>query len=396
MKLKQLLQHTALAAGLLVSALAHAQDIKLGFNGDLSASPSAQSGKAGVLGIQAAIDDINAAGGVLGKKLTLVVRDDQSQPPKSIQNMSDLIDNEKVAAVLGPTNSGNALAWRHLPNQKKVVSMGMIASGTDITKPMSPGAENYMFRVSMVDREQVAGLVAYVVKSGAKKIGLLAETTGYGQGGLKDLEDICKVQGITPVAVDKFAVSDTDMTSQLGKMKAAGVETVLVWAQGTPIGQLMRSMEKINYFPQVLTSWAADNITFFDAAGKALAGKPIFQRTMVNPSTPMQTKLYERIGSKLAAPSSFPFAAHGYDATLLLAAAMKQAGSIEGPKVREALENLQAPVAGVMKTYNKPFSKTDREGLDAKDLVFVRWEGDKLVPYSDAVLKSLTPADFKR
>jgi len=69
---------------------AQAQEIKLGFNGDLSASPSAQSGAAGVLGIQAAIEDINAAGGVLGRKLTLVIRDDQSQPPKSIQNMSDL------------------------------------------------------------------------------------------------------------------------------------------------------------------------------------------------------------------------------------------------------------------------------------------------------------------
>ena len=75
---------------------AQAQDIKLGFNGDLSASPSALSGQAAVLGLQAAIEDVNAAGGVLGRKLTLVIRDDLSQPPKSIQNMSDLIDNEKV------------------------------------------------------------------------------------------------------------------------------------------------------------------------------------------------------------------------------------------------------------------------------------------------------------
>src|SRR5690242_16460827 len=67
---------------------ASAQEIKIGFNGDLSASPSAQSGQAAVLGMQAAIADVNAAGGLLGKKLTLVVRDDVSQPPKSIQNMT--------------------------------------------------------------------------------------------------------------------------------------------------------------------------------------------------------------------------------------------------------------------------------------------------------------------
>ena len=98
---------------------AQAQDIKLGYNGDLSASPSAQSGQAAVLGIQAAIEDVNAAGGVLGRKLTLVIRDDLSQPPKSIQNMSDLIDNEKVVAVFGPTNSGNAMAWKHIPTRRR-------------------------------------------------------------------------------------------------------------------------------------------------------------------------------------------------------------------------------------------------------------------------------------
>ena len=160
------LKQAVLVTGLMAAGGgAFAQDIKLGFNGDLSASPSAQSGKAGVIGIETAIAEINAAGGVLGRKLALVVRDDQSQPPKSIQNMSDLIDREKVVAVLGPTNSGNALAWKHIANQKKVISMGMIGSGTDITKPMSSGAENYMFRVSMVDREQVAGLVAYAAKA---------------------------------------------------------------------------------------------------------------------------------------------------------------------------------------------------------------------------------------
>ena len=389
-------KRSALVASLLAATAASAQDIKLGFNGDLSASPSAQSGKAGVIGIQAAIDDINAAGGVLGRKFTLIIRDDQSQPPKSIQNMSDLIDNEKVAAVFGPTNSGNALAWRHIPNQKKVVSMGMIGSGTDITKPMSPGADNYMFRVSMVDREQIAGLVAYAVKSGTKKIGLMGETTGYGQGGLKDLEEIAKMQGLTPLGIEKFAVSDTDMTSQLNKLKAAGVDTILVWAQGTPTGQLVRSMEKINYFPALLSSWAADNITYFDAAGKTLASKPIFMRTIVNPSTPAQQKLYDRTVARLAAPSAFPFVIHGYDAVMLVAAAMRQAGSIDGPQVREALENLQAPVVGVMKTYNKPFSKTDHEGLTASDLSFVKWSDDKLVAHSDNITKSLVPADFKR
>lgn len=375
-----------------------AQDIKLGYNGDLSASPSAQSGQAAVLGMEAAIADLNAAGGVLGKKFSLVTRDDVSAPPKSIQNMSDLIDNEKVVAVFGPTNSGNAMAWKHIANQKKIPVIGNVGSGTDITKPMSPGADNYMFRVSMVDREQVAALMAYVKKNTAtsKVVGLMAETTGYGQGGLKDMEDIAKLQDIKIAATERFGVGDTDMTSQLSKMKAANVDTVVVWAQGTPIAQLVRSMEKINYFPLTLTSWAADNITFYDAAGKALAEKPIFMRTVSETRTPAQQKLFDRIGTKLKAPGSFSFALHGYDSVLLLAQAMKQANSTDGSAVRLALEDLKTPVQGVLKSYDKPFSKTNHEALTAKDLVWIRWKDGKLMPYSDALIDGLKPADFKQ
>jgi NAD(P)-dependent dehydrogenase (short-subunit alcohol dehydrogenase family) len=72
-------------------------------------------------------------------------------PAQVDPDMSDLIDNEKVVAVFGPTNSGNAMAWKHIANQKKIPVLGNVGSGTDITKPMSPGADNYMFRVSMVD-----------------------------------------------------------------------------------------------------------------------------------------------------------------------------------------------------------------------------------------------------
>ena len=398
MRILKLFKRAILTTSLVAAAAAAAQDIKLGYNGDLSASPSAQSGQAAVLGMEAAIADINAAGGVLGKKLVLVTRDDTSAPPKSIQNMSELIDSEKVSAVFGPTNSGNAMAWKHIANQKKIPVIGNVGSGTDITKPMSPGADNYMFRVSMVDREQVSALMAYAKKNSAqsKVVGLMAETTGYGQGGLKDMEELAKAQDIKIAATERFGVGDTDMTSQLSKMKSAGVDTVVVWAQGTPIAQLVRSMEKINYFPLVLSSWAADNITFYDAAGKTLAEKPIFMRTVSESRTPAQQKLFDRVGPKLKAPGSFSFALHGYDSVLLYAAAVKQANGIDGPAVRVALEDLKTPVQGVLKTYDKPFSKTNHEALTAKDLVWIRWKDGKLMPYTDPIVGALANADFKQ
>jgi branched-chain amino acid transport system substrate-binding protein len=380
-----------------LSFAAVAQDIKLGFNGDLSASPSALSGQAAILGLQAAIDDINAGGGVLGRKLSLVIRDDLSQPPKSIQNMSDLIDNEHVVTVFGPTNSGNALAWKQIPNQKKIPVIGTVGSGTAITYPLSAGADNYMFRISMVDRDQVAGLMAYVKKNPAvKNLGYLSETTGYGQGGLKDMQELGDLQGLKPVCNEKFGVNDTDMTSQLNKCKAAGVDTIVVWAQGTPLGQLMRSMEKINYFPLTLMTWAADNQSFYEAAGKTLAEKPIFMRTVTEERTPKQQKLYERVAPKMTSASAFGFAAHSYDAIMILASAIKEANSTDGSKIREALENLQTPYDGMMKVYDKPFSKTEHEALRSKDYKWAHWQDGKLLPYSDQVIQSLTDADYKK
>ncbi|WP_245304913.1 ABC transporter substrate-binding protein [Rhizobium multihospitium] len=384
-----------MTSALALATAASAQEIKLGFNGDLSASPSAQSGQAGVLGIQAAIEDLNAAGGVLGQKLSLVVRDDLSQPPKSIQNMSDLIDSEKVAAVFGPTNSGNALAWKHIPNQRKNPSLGCVGSATDITKAM-PGVDNYMYRVSMVDRAQIAGMVAYAKnRPGTKAVGFLVETTGYGQGGLKDLETLAAAKGLKPVATEKFGVNDTDMTSQLNKMKAAGVDTVLVWAQGTPIAQLLRSMEKIDYAPVTLTSWAADNASFFDTAGKTLAERPIFMRTITEDRTPDQQKLFDRLGPNLKSKSAFSFAAHCYDATMILAAAIKQANGTDGAKLHAALDDLQTPVKGIMKTYEKPFTVDQHEALTASDYRWTHWKDGKLVTYTDATVDALKPSDFQ-
>ena len=107
-------------------------------------------------------------------------------------------------------------------------------------------------------------------------------------------------------------------------------------------------------------------------------------------------KLFDRIGSKLKAPSSFSFALHGYDSVLLVAEAMKQAKSTDGSAVRLALEDLKTPVQGVLKTYEKPFSKASHEALTAKDLVWIKWKDGKLMPYTDALIGSLKPADFKQ
>ena len=383
-------------AGSLWAGAAYAQDIKIGYTADQSASGVAELGIAGRWGFEAAIEDINKAGGIMGRKVVGVIRDDQGTPPKAIQNMTELIDAEKVHAVVGPANSGNALAWLHLPQQKKIPVVVPIGTATEITTRYAKEPQNYLFRVSMVDREQVALLGAYAVKASKdKKIAILADSTGYGQGGIKDATDILALHGVTPVATEKYGPKDTDITSQLSKIKAAGADTVIIYGIADGTAQVLRSMEKINYMPVTLGTWGNLSSLLPKMAGEKLSEHLILAASTTEDTNARTKALGERVRKNFPTLTTFPCAAQSYDSVMLLAAAMKQANSTDGPKVAAALENIKG-VQGVIKTYDQPFTKTMHEGLNVNDFYLARWKGDTVVKYEDSVTKGFQVADFKK
>jgi branched-chain amino acid transport system substrate-binding protein len=385
------------SAGMVLALPAYAQnEIKIGYNADQSASGAAELGLSGLYGFQAAIDDLNAQGGVLGRKVVGVVRDDAGAPPKSIQNMNELIDNEKVAAVVGPTNSGNALAWLHIPQQKKVPVISHVATATDITARYAKEPQNYIFRVSMVDREQLALLAAYAVKaSKSKNIAIIADTTGYGQAATKDLQEILTLHGIKPVGIEKFGPKDTDMTSQLAKLKAAGADMIITGSLADATAQVLKSMEKMDYYPGLLSTWGSINTPLVNIAGPKLAEKTVFAASTTEDASDRAAALHKRLVAKHPNMPAFVSAAQGYDAVMLIAAAIKQAGGTDGPKLQAALENLGA-VQGIIKTYEKPFSKEQHEALGVADFHLAQWKDGRVVKLDDAVVKGLTAADLKR
>lgn len=391
----RLLKMCAVAAALLASTV-QAQDIRIGYNADQSASGVAELGTAGRWGFEAAIEDINKAGGILGRKVVGIIRDDLGAPPKSIQNMTELLDSENVAAVVGPANSGNALAWLHLPQQKKIPVVVPIATATDITTRYAKTPQNYLFRISMVDREQIALLVAYAVKaSKSQKIAIIGDSTGYGQGGIKDTTEVLALHGVKPVAVEKFGPKDTDMTSQLAKIKAAGADVVIVYAIADGSAHVLRSMEKIGYLPTTLGTWGNLSSLMPRIAGQKLAEHIIIAASTTEDSNARTKSLGERVRKNFPTMTTFACAAQTYDSVMLLAAAMKKAGTIDGEKVAAALETIDG-VQGVIKTYNKPFSKTDHEGLTVADFYLAKWKGPAAARYEDAITKSITPADLKK
>lgn len=384
------------ALTLAAPALAQQGEIKIGYNADQSASGAAELGLSGRYGFEAAIEDVNAAGGVLGKKLVGVIRDDAGAPPKSIQNMNELIDNEKVAAVVGPTNSGNALAWLHIPQQKKVPVVSHVATATEITARYGKEAQNYIFRVSMVDREQLALLAAYAVKASKdKKIGIIADTTGYGQAATKDLGEILALHGLTAVGVEKFGPKDTDMTSQLAKLKAAGADMIVTGSLADATAQVLKSMEKMDYYPGLMSTWGSINTPLINIAGQKLAEKTVFAASTTEDASDKAKALHKRLVGKYPNMPAFVSAAQGYDAVMLIAAAIKKAGTTDGDKVAAAMEDLNG-VAGIIKTYDKPFTKAHHEALGVADFHLAQWKDGRVVKLDNPIVKSLTAADLKR
>ena len=389
---------TLVAAALLALAAtaARAQDIKIGYNADQSASGVAELGTAGRWAFEAAIEDLNKSGGILGRKVVGIIRDDLGAPPKSIQNMTELIDNEKVDAVVGPANSGNALAWLHIPQQRKIPVVVPIATGSEITLRYAKEPQNYLFRVSMVDREQIALLAAYAVKaSKTQKIAILADSTGYGQGGIKDATEVLALHKVVPVIVEKYGPKDTDMTSQLAKIRDAGADVVIIYGIADGTAHVLRSMEKINYLPITLGTWGNLSGLLPRIAGTKLAEHLILAASTTEDSNARTKALGERVRKNFPTLTTFPCSAQAYDSVMLIAAAMKLAKSSDGEKVAAALEQVTG-VQGVIKTYDKPFSKTDHEGLGVADFYLARWKGATPVRYEDAITKSLTAADLRR
>ncbi len=385
-----------LSAALLAGTV-QAQDIVIGYNADQSGTGVAELGIAGRWGFEAAIEDINKSGGLLGRKVVGVIRDDLGTPPKSIQNMTELIDNEKVVGVIGPANSGNALAWLHIPQQRKIPVVVPIATATDITTRYAKDPQNYLFRVSMVDREQMALLGAYAVKASKnKKIAIIADSTGYGQAGIKDATEVLALHDIKPVAVEKFGPKDTDITSQLTKIKAAGADTVIVYAIADGAANVVKSMEKINYLPTTLGTWGNLSSLFYRMTGPKLSEHIIMAASTTEDSNARAKDLGQRVRKNFPTLTTFACAAQSYDSTILLAAAIKLAGTTDGEKVAAALQKVTG-VQGVIKTYNTPFTQDKHEGLAVEDFYLAKWKQDgTVVRFEDEVTKSLKPADLKK
>jgi len=379
--------HLTILASLMLSAgFAFAADtIKIGVSGPFTGGSSSM-GVSMRDGVRLATEEINKAGGVLGKKLELVERDDEAKNERGVQIAQELINKEQVVANLGYINTGVALASQRFYQEAKIPVFNNVATGSAITQqfkaPEYP--DNYIFRNAANDSIQAPMIVEEAIgRRGFKKVAILADSTNYGQLGKADLEKALEANGVKAVAVEKFNIKDVDMTPQLLKAKEAGAEVILTYAIGPELAQIANGMTKLGWKVPMIGSWTLSMANFIDNAGPGGAGARMPQTFIQEPNTVKRKafidaylKTFKPKNNRMDSPVS---AAQGYDSVYLLVAAIKQAGSTDGVKIREALENLDAKVEGVVTTYDKPYTHDDHEAITKNIPVFGEVKGAKVV-----------------
>ena len=360
-----------------------ADPIKIGVDGPFTGGSSSM-GVSMRDGVRLAVSEINAAGGVLGRQIVLVERDDESKNERGVQIAQELINKEKVVAAVGYINTGVALASQRFFQEAKIPVMNNVATGSIVTRQFDDQPENYIFRNAAHDSIQAPMIVEEAItRRGYKKVAILADSTNYGQLGREDLERALAQKNVKAVAVEKFNIKDVDMTAQLLRAKEAGAEVILTYGIGPELAQIANGMTKLGWKVPMIGSWTLSMANFIDNAGPGGEGARMPQTFIQEPTTPKRQsfiitylKTFNPKNARIDSPVS---AAQGYDSIYLLAAAIKQAGSTDGPKIKAALEDLKTPVEGVVTTYTKPFSAKDHDAITANIPVFGEVKGQRVV-----------------
>ncbi|WP_144155360.1 ABC transporter substrate-binding protein [Paraburkholderia sp. BCC1885] len=365
-----------------------AEPIKLGVSGPFTGG-SAPMGISMRNGIKLAVDEINAAGGVLGRPLVMVERDDQANNARGLQIAQELVYKEHVAASVGIISTGVILASQKVYQDAQIPLLTPGPSGTQVTKVfMTPAyPKSYVFRVSLVDRIQ-AGMIANeaINREHLTKVAVFADSSNYGQLGREDMTAALAKLNITPVDVEKWNQGDVDMTSQVLRAKTAGAQALLTYGEGPELAQIANEMVKLGWKVPMIGSWTLSMPNYIQLAGPNAEGTR-FPQTFVADGSPRRQAFLEKY-EKAYHTNYIPgavWAAQGYDVVYLMAAAMKQAGTTDGPQVRDALENLNTKIDGLIMTYDHPFSKTDHDAIrDGSVAVMAEIKGGHVVKMDEA------------
>ena len=318
-------------------------------------------------------EEVNAKGGINGHKVELIIMDSEGKPEKAVSFAKQLIEEKKVLAILGPSTSGETMQIKGIAEEGKTILLSCAAAEV-IVNPVA----KWVFKTPQKDSDAIQAIFNQMKKMKISKIGLLSGNTGFGQAGKAQIEKLAPENGITIATNEVYDKASTDLTAEVTKLKAAGVEALLNWSIVPAQSIVIKNARQIGFQGAIFQSHGFGNIKYVQAAGDAAEGV-IFPagRLLVadvlpdsNPQKAVLLKYKKDYETKYKEDAS-TFGGHGYDAFMILAKAIEKAGSTDKEKVRDAIESMKGFV-GTGGVFN--FSATDHNGLgiDAFELLTVK------------------------
>ncbi|WP_166096925.1 ABC transporter substrate-binding protein, partial [Rhizobium flavescens] len=333
-----------LLAGLIalgsMATAAVAADVTIGASAPMT-GPRALLGKYFKQGVDMAVEEINAEGGVLGQPLSVSFEDDQADNPNAAINaMSKLKEVGKVPVVLGPHFSVAQLATMKTYCDGSMISITG-ASGVPVTQQ---GCD-FVIRIRGNDNLQAQALVAYALEHlKTTKIGVISIHDDFGKGGAERVVAALKDKGITPVANESHNAGDTDFSAQLSRLSSAGAELVIMWTHDNESALIVRQARQFGLNFKFAGSTSLSQPAFINLAGPT--GEGVISATDFLPANPdPNVKAFVEKFQKKYGELPELYAATYYDSAKLAAEAINMAGSTDAKKVREA------------------FGKIDRQGV---------------------------------
>jgi branched-chain amino acid transport system substrate-binding protein len=294
---------------------------------------SASFGQSSHKGTALAIDEINAAGGVLGKKLKLITEDDQSQAGQPATIVRKLISQDKAVAILGEVASSKSLEAAPICQQNKIPMISPASTNPKVTE-----VGDYVFRVCFIDPFQGTVMSKFAQSKGWKNIAVLTDvkqdySVGLAEFFIKDFKE----SGGQIVKEQKYSTGDKDFKPQLTSIKAAKPDAIFVPGYYAEVSLIAKQARLLGIKAPLLggDGWVGDSL--LKVAGNALDGSFFSCHFSSNDKSPVVQGFVEKFKAKYNGETPDDMAALGYDSAMILADAIKRAGSTEPAKLREAI-----------------------------------------------------------
>jgi branched-chain amino acid transport system substrate-binding protein len=332
--------------------------------------PLANNGAMLRVAVETAIGEINAAGGVLGQQLRLVIYDDVGEPARAVDNGRRIGERDNCVIMMGGGRTPNAIALREPLAEMGLPWIGPISAGTTVIEHEN-GRNEWMFRVSMKDRWVTGYLVDQArQRSPSGKIAFVYEGTAWGQGARPDIEAAARRANVPLAGMETFNIGDQDMSAQMIRLRDAGVDTIILWAVDRESANMLRSMDRIGYRPRIVSAWGLTT-AFATAVGPLAEGVMVAGTFNWNgPLSPRAQSVFQhmqqrfptqiRTTADLQIPSGM---ANAYDAVYVIAEALKLAGSFDRTRLRDAM--FRVNYEGIVANYAPAFVRGNQERMDA-------------------------------